>query len=283
MTDRVVDESGSPVSDRPVVFVVSDAIGETAEAVARAALSQFNSGHVQWKRVPHVKDAAAVLDVIEEARGKKSAIVYTIIVPEIRAVMQREAERHGIPHVDIMGPVLDALSLITTTKPRLEPGLVHRMDEEYFRRIEALEFAVKNDDGKDPRSLVRADVVLIGVSRTSKTPVSLYLAQRCYKVANVPLVPEIPVPRELFETDPSRVVGLTVDADHLERIRYERLLAMGLDPRSGYADRRRIETELAYANGIFQKIGCPVIDVTNKAIEETATRVIQILGAIRRR
>lgn len=266
----------------PVVFVVSDAIGETAEAVARAAMSQFNSGGIQWKRITHVKDERDVLDVVEQAKGQKSAIVYTIIVPEIRATMQREAERYGIPHVDVMGPVLDALSSITTTKPRLEPGLIHRLDEEYFRRIEALEFAVKNDDGKDPRGLAKADVVLIGVSRTSKTPVSLYLAQRCYKVANIPLVPEIPLPKELFDIDRSHVVGLIVDVDYLERIRRERLLAMGLDVNSSYGDRRRIELEIEYASSVFKRIGCPVIDVTDKAIEETATRVVQLLGASRK-
>lgn len=261
----------------PVVFVVSDAIGETAEAVARAALSQFNSAKVVFRRISHVHGVETVLSVVEEASRHRSAIIYTIIVPEVRAALKHHASRVGIPAVDVMGPVMDALSAIIEEKPKLQPGLVHRLDAEYFRRIEAIEFAVKSDDGKDPKSLHKADVILLGVSRTSKTPVSLYLAQRCYMVANVPLIPEVEPPKEIRQVAAGKAVGLTIDPQHLVGIRRERLKAIGLSPDSSYASPERIQREIEYAHGIFRELGCPVVDVTNRAVEETAAKVLQML------
>ena len=153
---------------------------------------------------------------------------------------------------------------------------MHKIDEDYFRRAEAVEFSVKCDDGKD-LSLPFAEVVLIGVSRTSKTPVSLYLAQRGYKVANIPLVPEIPPPRELFKIPVEKIIGLTLSPEKLVKVRKERLRAMGLDENSSYADLTRILQELDYANEIFRQLGCGVIDVTDKAVEETANQVLEII------
>jgi len=262
---------------RPVVWVVSDSIGETAELVTRAAAAQFNSNPFEIRRIPHVDDPEMIYDVIEQARRTKSVIVYTLILPDLRKLVRLEAERYGIPAVDIMGPMMKALEEVSKITPKLQPGLVRRLDEDYFRRVEAVEFAVKYDDGKDPRGILKADVVLLGVSRTSKTPVSLYLANRKWKVANIPLVPEVKLPEELFQVPKWRLVGLTVNAVQLHKIRLERLKTMGLPPEAGYADISRIEEELRYAEGVFRMLGCPVVDVTSRAVEETANKVIELV------
>lgn len=264
-------------SERPVVYVVSDSIGETAELVTRAALSQFNGGRVEIFRIPYVENEEAVHDVIAQAGGQRCIIVYTLVFPELRALMKSCAEAAGIPSVDIMGPMMEALASIVSGEPRLQPGLVHQLDEEYFRRVEAVEFAVKYDDGRDPRGLLKAEAVLIGVSRTSKTPVSLYLANRGIKVANVPLVPEIPEPEELALLPKGRVIGLRIDPMALRCIREERLRTLGLAVGADYAEPARIEREVEHADGVFRRLGCPVVDVTSRAVEETASRVLEIV------
>ncbi|CCO09111.1 pyruvate, water dikinase regulatory protein [Desulforamulus hydrothermalis] len=259
-----------------MVYIVSDSIGETAELVAKAAVSQFNGGNVQIRRVPYVNDPQDIVDIIDEAKGQNCIIAFTLVLPELREVLVREADRHHIPTVDIMGPFLDALTLITAGPPKLEPGLVRKLDEEYFRRVEAIEFAVKYDDGKDPRGILRADLVILGVSRTSKTPLSMYLAHKRIKAANVPLVPEVAPPQEIFNLPPHKVIGLTIKPQQLNVIRTERLKTLGLTSHADYASPERILKELEYAEGIMKRIGCPVIDVTNKAVEETASKVLEI-------
>ena len=259
---------------QPIIFVVSDSLGETAELVARAAASQFGDD-VEMRRIPYVDDEEMIVGVIEEAAANRPCmILYTLISPRLRQQMDRRAAQLDIPSVDLMGPVLQALSVTTGRKPKMEAGLIHKLDEAYFKRIEAIEFAVKYDDGKSPSGLAHADIVLIGVSRTSKTPVSMYLAHRNYKVANVPLVPEVEPPEQLFRLDPRKIIGLTIRPDKLQEIRQERLRGMGLDPDNHYGDRERIHEELRYAQDIFLKLGCAVVDVSNKAIEETAARVL---------
>lgn len=259
-----------------VVYVLSDALGETAEVVARAGASQFDGAAVEFHRVAYAQDRASILKVLREARERRAALVFTLVDPELRAFVREEAERIGLPAVDVLGPVIDAMSRVADRPPRLEPGLIHQLDAEYFRRVEAVEFAVKYDDGRDPGGLLRADIVLVGVSRSSKTPVSMYLAHRGYKVANVPLVPEIPPPQELGLLRRNRVIGLTVRPEKLREIRQERLRALGLEADASYADLARIQEEIRHAQGVFARLGCPVIDVTHKAVEETAREVIEI-------
>jgi len=263
--------------EKPIVLVISDSLGETAELVVRAAAVQFNAGEVQIKKFSYVQTSKAVDSAISEVRGKRCVVVYTLVKPELRAYVEKRAREEGLHSVDILGPMMEALCKVTDTEPKFQPGLVHKLDAKYFERVEAVEFAVKCDDGKDLRSLPYADVVLIGVSRTSKTPVSLYLAQRTYKVANVPLVPEIPPPSELFKVPPSKIVGLTLDPKKLAKVRRERLRAMGLDENSTYADMGRILLELEYAEKVFKKVGCNILDVTDKAVEETAQRIVEII------
>ncbi|NPV42928.1 MAG: kinase/pyrophosphorylase [Firmicutes bacterium] len=270
-----IEDKNFPV---PKVFVVSDSIGETAELVTRAAASQFDSGNVEIKRFPYVTDKEYIDEIIEEARLEKySIIVATIILPDVRDYLIEKANMLGIPIVDIMGPMMDAFSKVMKISPKLEPGLVRKLDEEYFKKIEAIEFAVKYDDGKDPRGLPRADIIFIGVSRTSKTPLSMYLAHKRYKVANVPLVPEVVPPDELFQQPSSKIIGLTINPEQLFEIRKERLKSLGLNERANYASLKRIMEELDYADKIMNQLGCRVINVTNKAVEETASKVLEII------
>jgi regulator of PEP synthase PpsR (kinase-PPPase family) len=204
-------------------------------------------------------------------------IVFTLVRPEQRQLLLQRAADLGVPTVDIMGPMIRALADKLEQTPKLQPGLARQLDEEYFRRVEAIEFAVKYDDGRDSRGILRADVVLIGVSRTSKTPLSMYLAHKRYKVANVPLIPEVEPPEELFQIPPSQCIGLTIKPEALVRIRSERLKALGLTSTASYANPERIAQELAYADEIMRRIGCPVIDVSNKAVEETANLILEQL------
>jgi len=262
---------------KPFVYLVSDSIGETAEFVVKAVASQFNSGHVDIKRIPFVNDTETIIDVVEEAALAKGMIAYTLVLPELRAVLREESERRGLITVDVMGPMMDAFAKLLQIDPRLEPGLVRRLDEEYFRRVAAIEFAVKYDDGKDPRGLLLADVVLIGVSRTSKTPLSMYLAHKRLKVANLPLVPEVDAPEELFWVPPNKVIGLTINPRQLNEIRQERLKALGLHAEANYASMERILEELDYSEKIMRRVGCPIFDVSNKAVEEVANKILEVI------
>ena len=259
-----------PAKGKPVVYIVSDSVGETAEFVVNAVASQFNSGQVEVRRESFITDEEHLKEVIREVASNKSMIAYTLVLPHLRDVIVSEAKQFNIPIVDVMGPMLEAFSKIMPMDPRLEPGLIRRMDEDYFRRIAAIEFAVKHDDGKDPRGFMQADVVLVGVSRTSKTPLSMYLAHRKLKVANLPLVPEVAPPQELFWLPANKAIGLTIDPLLLREIRLERLNALGLKARAEYANMDRIEEEIEYTRKIMRRLGCRVFDVSNKSVEEVA-------------
>ncbi len=264
-------------NEKPVVFVVSDSVGETAELVTQAAVSQFNSTHVDIRKVPFVKDVEKIYEVMEEASFEKdSIVVYTLVYPQLKNTLEEESSQKGVLTVDLLGPMMEALKQIMPSSPRLEPGLVRRLDEEYFRRIVAVEFAVKYDDGKDPKGLLLSDVVLVGVSRTSKTPLSMYLAHRRLKVSNLPLVPEVEPPEELFMVPPRKIMGLTINPEQLQRIRQERLNSLGLTSNSQYASMERILEELDHADKIMRKLGCRVFDVSDKAVEEVATKILDI-------
>ncbi len=264
-------------TEKPVVYIVSDSIGDTAEFVVKAVASQFNSGQVEMRRVPFVENESQIRDVFEEASGGNAIIAYTLVVPELRQAMAEEALHHNVQTADILGSLMGAFSRVTCKEPHLEPGKIRQLDEAYFRRVAAIEFAVKHDDGKDPRGLMKADVVLIGISRTSKTPLSMYLAHQGIMVANLPLVPEVEPPEELFWVPSKKIVGLVINPGQLQQIRRERLKSLGLDENADYVNVERISEELTYARRIMKKIGCTVFDVSDKAVEEVAGRIIQVI------
>lgn len=258
------------------IFIVSDSVGETGELVAKAAISQYlnEDQHASLKRFPYIDSIAHLEEIIRLAAAEGAFIVYTLVLREMRSYMMRETERLAVPAVDLMGPLMDRLGEQLGSAPLEEAGLVRKLDDDYFKKVEAIEFAVKYDDGRDPRGILLADIVLIGVSRTSKTPLSQYLAHKRLKVANVPLVPEVAPPEELFQVDPGKCFGLVISPEKLNNIRKERLIALGLNDDANYARLERIREEIVHFNKVAEKIGCEVIDVTNRAVEETANLIM---------
>jgi regulator of PEP synthase PpsR (kinase-PPPase family) len=208
--------------------------------------------------------------IIAEASLTGGFISYTLVQPELREFMREEAVKQGVRAVDVMGPMLQAYVDTFNDHPRKQPGLLHSIDEDYHRRMEAIEFAVTYDDGKDVNGLLQAQVILIGVSRTSKTPLSVFLSHKGIKVANLPLMPEVLPPEELRQGPGRLIVGLTMQPGHLLEIRTERLKALGLPSTAQYASAERIQRELDYAASVMESLACPIIDVTNRAIEESA-------------
>ncbi|MEN1970675.1 pyruvate, water dikinase regulatory protein [Lentibacillus sp. N15] len=263
------------MGSQPLVYVLSDSVGETADLVIKAGLSQFNNGEYKIQRIPYVEDKKTIDETLVLAKEQEGIIGFTLVNPILRNYLNEEANRLDVEAIDIMGPMMDAMERLFGN-PRLEPGLVHKLDEDYFKRVEAIEFAVKYDDGRDPRGIARADIILIGVSRTSKTPLSQYLAHKRLKVANVPIVPEVEPPEELFMVNPEKCIGLRINPEKLNDIRKERLKALGLGDQATYATMDRIQQELNYFNQIVSKIGCRVIDVSNKAVEETANSILRM-------
>lgn len=272
---------GIPIDqeEQPVVYVVSDSVGETAEVVVKAVISQFDSGYVDIRKIPFVNNADHIEQIVRQAKtsANPGVIAYTLVLPELREAMARAAADLQVPAVDIMGPMMETLSRELGSMPKMKPGLIHKLDKNYFRKVEAIEFAVKYDDGKDSRGVLYADVAIIGVSRTSKTPLCMYLAHKGIKAANIPLVPEVAPPEEIYSHS-KKVIGLTIKPEQLNEIRQERLKTLGLRTGSDYASLERILNELEYSEGVMKKAGCPIIDVTNKAVEETASKVLEIIN-----
>ncbi|GAA0441079.1 MAG: pyruvate, water dikinase regulatory protein [Bacillota bacterium] len=265
------------MSMQPIVYVLSDSVGETAELVIKAGLSQFNNGDYKIQRIPYVEDKDTIDEVLQIAKENNGLIGFTLVDPILRNYVNERSKQLNLEAIDIMGPMLKAMERVFERTPRFEAGLVHKLDEDYFKRVEAIEFAVKYDDGRDTRGISRADIILIGVSRTSKTPLSQFLAHKRLKVANVPIVPEVDPPEELFDVDPAKCIGLRISPEKLNEIRKERLKALGLGDQATYANMERIYKELDYFDKVVNKIGCNVIDVSNKAVEETANSIMQII------
>ncbi|MCT2536112.1 kinase/pyrophosphorylase [Aquibacillus koreensis] len=255
-----------------IIYVCSDAVGETAEAVAHATLRQFTNQNVQLKRYGHIQTEEEIQDILNQAAETGGFIAYTLVQPELREKMKQEAILREIRAVDVMGPMMQAFIDTFNDSPKPEPGQRQVLDEAYFKRIEAIEFAVKYDDGKDVRGLLKADVVLIGVSRTSKTPLSIFLAHKGIKAANLPILPDTTPPMELFQTKSKNqlVIGLTIEPEHLLKVRTERLKALGLPNQAKYASMEQIKKELDQADSIMKRLNCPVLNVSDKSIEETA-------------
>lgn len=260
----------------PLVFAVSDATGTTAEAAAKAALAQFgDGGRARVRLFPHVRDRRSIETVMAAAQLQGALVVFTLVQPELRGAMIEIAEDLDVPSLDLLGPLVTRLAQHLGRTPLAVPGLGYTTNAEYFKRIDAVEFTVRQDDGKDPRNLRRADIVFLGISRSGKTPLSHYVAQRGYKVANVPIVLDVPPPRELAEIDPRRVFGLLIDPLHLMRIRQTRMEALGMPPESDYGELAHIRREIDYARRLYAAHPqWTVIDITRKAIEETAATVL---------
>ena len=261
------------------IFAVSDSIGETANQVALATASQF-SKDVEVKRIPYIKSLEDVEDLINAVLEYENEVIIisTIITVSVREYLTQKGLEKNISVINVLGPILNVASSKLNKLPNNNPGAMWKTDEEYFKRIEAMEFAMQYDDSKDYRGLKNADVVLIGLSRTSKTPLCMYLANKGIKAINIPLMPEVGVPKELFEVDKKKVFGLTINPLQLIEIRKKRLDKFHRIP-SGieYAGDARVLEEFDYADKIIRRIGCKTIDVTQRAIEDTALIILDSL------
>jgi len=262
---------------KKVIYLVGEGTGETVTKLANAALSQFAANSTEVRIFTMVEDTARILSILSGARREKALIAYTIVDPQNRDFLESEAARRGVEAVDVLGSFIIKLALFLDQKPLAIPGKQHQADASYYKRIEAIEFTVKHDDGQGPHTMYKADLVLIGLSRTSKTPLSSYMAQMGWKVANVPLFPDISPPKEIFTIDQLKVYGLIIESEALVRVRRERLKYLGLPDHADYADRQKIESEIKWCRAFYRKHPqWPVVDVSGKAIEETAAKIMQL-------
>lgn len=259
------------------IYVISDSIGATAMSLVQAVTVQFPHTKFNVKRFPFITTSSILQGVLNTAIRDDAFIIHTFITKDLTDLTNQFCEEHHLRHYDGIGNLLSELADTTNETPLRKPGINHETDKDYFKRIEAIEFAVTYDDGKDPAGFLKADIVLLGVSRTSKTPLSLYLANLGYKVANLPLVPHAKIPDEIYQVDKNKIFGLTNDPQILNDIRKERMIAYGLNPDTQYSDISNIESELDTANKLYRKLGCLVINVAHKSIEETATLILESL------
>lgn len=264
-----------------MVYIVSDAIGQSAVNIARSALSQFPDLEYEIIDYTFISEFEELDEIINELRKEKSTpiVFHTFSNANMAKYLDKHMAEIDAISYDILNPVVDQISAITEMKPNMKSGVLsRRLDANYFNRIESLEFAVNHDDGKDPKGFVEADIVILGISRTSKTPLSIFLANNTFKVANLPLVPESELPEEIWDVDPKRIIGLTNDISVLSEIRKERMIQYGLNPDTIYSNTDRIREEIEYANTLYDELNCKVINVASKSIEETAGIIISYLS-----
>jgi regulator of PEP synthase PpsR (kinase-PPPase family) len=259
------------------IWVISDGSGSTAERVLQASLVQFEQKNVIVERIPDIRTEKQIEDIIEKASKQKGLVAYTLVSINLRNEIATRSNEYNVPTVDLLGPLLTSLSSFLASPPGTKPGLLDELDHHYFKRIDAVGFAVKHDDGQRLQDLPKADVVITGVSRTSKTPLSMYLAyNKSLLVANVPLILGIAAPSGLFKIDQKKIVGLTINPDILIRLRQTRLAQL-VHTGMNYGDPKYIKEELKYSHEIFRKNPrWSVIDITGKAIEEVANEVCSV-------
>ncbi|MGF0039892.1 pyruvate, water dikinase regulatory protein [Peptoniphilaceae bacterium SGI.131] len=259
------------------LYVISDSTGETGIQYANALMIQFPTTVFNRHRFSNVTSEEKIRDILSKLLSN-SVILITVVKEDILKIIHDFCREKNIPLIDLLGGPISILEEVTGERAVRLPGLMRDLDSDYFDKMEAIEFAMNFDDGKSPRGLLKADIVLLGVSRTSKTPLSIFLANKKYKVANLPLVPEANLPDEIFKVDKNKIIGLIINPDQLNEIRNQRLQALGLNPQSGYANRQRIEEELNYAKSVFKQLDCKVINVTGSTIEETAAMIQDLIG-----
>jgi regulator of PEP synthase PpsR (kinase-PPPase family) len=259
------------------VFVISDSVGDTSDQVARAAAAQFLGAEFKFSRYPFTQTLSLLDSILNKAVREDAMVFSTFVNPELNQYAKEICDDKHLKFLDILSPAMELFKEKTGLVPENKPGRRHSLNDNYFDKISAMEFAVTYDDGKDPAGFLKADIVLLGVSRTSKTPLSLYLANKGYKVANLPLVPKTQIPDEIWEVDNAKVFGLTTTKEVLNDIRRQRMISYGLNPESSYSNMDSINKELQFADELFKKIDCLVINTANKSIEETATIIMESL------
>jgi regulator of PEP synthase PpsR (kinase-PPPase family) len=266
------------------IIIISDGTGETASLMTKAAIVQFSDKEIVFTRYKNIRTKVQIEAIFQDAAPRHDLIVYTIVSPELRQYIKDASELFKVPTIDLLGPLLNSLAAFFETQPISQPGIFHQVNDRYFKRISAIEYTVQHDDGKDFTMLDEADVIILGISRTSKTPLSMFLSLQGYKVCNIPVVPGIPIPRELALTEQNKIIGLTIQADVLHSIRKARLERLGKDNSTSgpenYASLEQVVRDIEYANEIFKNNKrWPVFDVSGKALEETAAEVIKLITA----
>ena len=270
--------NGNPKIEKiPPIYIVSGGKGLAGEAVVQSVLIQFPNNRVPVIIVPDVLNQEKIDEIVSRAQGTKGVIVHTMVDPEIRQMLIESATQKKVNHIDLVGDLSDYLSALLNIKPISKPGLYRLSHIAYFKRVEAIDFTLKVDDGQNPEKITQADIILTGVSRTGKTPLSVYLAMFGWKVANVPLVPGIDPPEELFRADSGRVFGLNISPVYLIAQRANRVKSLHLDESNDYINKRKVGEELDYAHRIFARGGFTEIQVTNKPIESSANEILSIL------
>ena len=260
--------------DKLTIVIVSDSTGETAINYIKSVTSQFPDLKTSVIRYPDIVNTCEIDKIIEKL-DNENIIVQTLANKELSQYLRQKAKEHDIRVLDILSYGINKFEEFTGHTAIRQRGLIRTLSRDYFRMIEAIEFAIQYDDGKDFRGFTKSDIVLVGVSRTSKTPTTMILATKNFKVSNLPLVPEATLPHELFEVDPDRIIGLVIDPEKLSNIRSARTKTLGITGESKYFDIERIKRELEYARAVFKDLDCKVIDVTENTIEQTATEIVQ--------
>jgi len=261
----------------PPIYIVSGGKGLAGDAVVQSVLIQFPNNKVPVIIVPDILNQEKMDDIISKALVTKGVIVHTMVDPEARRMLIATCLKSGVNHFDLVGDLSDYLSNLLNTKPISKPGLYRLSNIKYFQRVEAIDFTLKVDDGQNPEWITQADIVLTGVSRTGKTPLSVYLAMFGWKVANVPIVPGIEPPEGLFKADPGRVFGLNISHVYLIAQRANRVKSLKMNEDADYINSRKVGEELAYARRIFERGGFTEIQITNKPIESSANEILNIL------
>lgn len=262
------------------MYIISDSAGETASKLAHASIAQYDQldVDVQLLKQTFIEEPTDLMSALKEAKELNAIVLQTLISEDLVQLSNDYCQKNNLFTIDALSPIVNEVKKRTGIEPSRVPGALHFLNENYFERINAMEFAVKYDDGKDPRGFLEADILLLGVSRTSKTPLSLFLANKNLKVANLPLIPEAHIPPQIWEVDPKKIVGLTNDPKILNAIREERMRSYGLRPNTAYSDIGKIKNELKFANDLYEKIGCLIINVAQRSIEETASIILTELG-----
>jgi regulator of PEP synthase PpsR (kinase-PPPase family) len=269
-------EKKKGISKKKIIYLVGEGTGETINKIARAALVQFSRERFEVKSFFMVKDKQDLSRIAKYAAGDKALIAFSIVQPSLRDFLIEEAHRIGLKAIDVIGDFIMQLSIFLDEKPMSIPGRQYILDEDYFRRIDAINFAVKHDDGKHAQGMKAADIVLVGLSRTGKTPLATYLANQGWKVANIPVHPDMDSPRELLEIDQRKVFGLVISVESLVKLRESRLEQLGLMPYAKYADPIQVEEEIEWCSEFFKKHPrWRIIEVSNKAIEEVSACIIR--------
>lgn len=274
MRDNVKEQQAQQLT----IYIVSDSIGETAQRMIHATLTQFpDLTQIEIKKFPYIKDENEFLNVLELAHEKNAIVVTTLVSESFNALGHQYAKEHQISYIDYMSELITMIEQHTQSTPLMESGALRKMNTEYFKRIEAIEYSVKYDDGKHFTDIGEADALIVGVSRTSKTPLSMYLANKGYKIANIPLVPEVTIPESVFQHKGLKVFGLTASPNYIANIRKNRAEALGISKTSTYNSLDRIKKELSYAEEIFNKLNATVINTEYKSIEESAFYIEKFL------